>query len=576
MRSSHYLKAFAFAALIALLPALASAATLTLSSGATEVGVSDIFTIEARVSSGGVAINNASGVVQFPSDTVEVVSVSRNGSLFPIWVEEPSFTNSQGTISFDGGVPNPGWNGSGGTIFTAVMRAKKAGQATILFSSAAVRANDGLGTDILSSRGGLSLSIQERRPAPADPAPAPRAGTEPAAPADNLSLPALSITSPTHPDQLAWYSVPDATFRWTLPPGTLRVFTGISQSKNDQPTRQLSPTAERTVSGLEDGTWFMSVRYETAQGRSVTSVRQVNIDTEAPALESIAAARNSEGDVLITANINDVSGIASATLESSGITSEGSVTGNAVAFTLPSGMRSGQIAVSIVLEDRAGNSRTLGTSVFVPEPSLIIENFPETVNERESFTIQGTALRNSVITVSFTAEDARKTIRYGLTSSDDGTWSVSIDPLSSGQYAVELGVRRPDGTEEAVLKQLAVAAVGLSVRDVMDILARLAPIAGLVALITLLIALAVRSVLHVLHGTRSRHLHEDELSARHVLEPVRASALAQIAELQVIARRKALAPDERERLIELMRILRLVEGYISKASQKKFSRKRKV
>jgi hypothetical protein len=320
----------------------------------------------------------------------------------------------------------------------------------------------------------------------------------------------------------------------------------------------------------------MSVRYETAQGRSVTSVRQVNIDTEAPALESIAAARNPEGGILITANINDRSGISSASLESGEIVSEGSTAENVVTFTLPSSVRSGQIPVSIVLEDRAGNSRTLGTSVFVPEPSLIVEDFPETVNERQTFTVQGTALRNSVITISFTAQEAQKTIRYALTSGTDGTWSVSIDPLAGGQYAVELSVRRADGTEETVVRQLAVIAVGMSVRDIVDILARLAPIAGLVALITLLIALAVRSVLHILHGTRSRHLHEDELSARHVLEPVRASALAQIAELQVIARRKALAPEERERLIELMRILRLVESYISKASLKKFPRKRKV
>jgi hypothetical protein len=181
-----------------------------------------------------------------------------------------------------------------------------------------------------------------------------------------------------------------------------------------------------------------------------------------------------------------------------------------------------------------------------------------------------------MITVSFAAHDAQKTIRYARMSANDGTWSIPIDPLSAGRYVVDIAVRRADGTEETVSRKLTVTAVGMSVRDVMDILARLAPIAGLVALITLLIALAVRSVLHVLHGTRSRHLHEDELSARHVLEPVRASALTQIAELQIVARRKALAPDERDRLLELMRILRLVESYISKASQKKFSRKRKV
>jgi hypothetical protein len=302
----------------------------------------------------------------------------------------------------------------------------------------------------------------------------------------------------------------------------------------------------------------------------------VNIDTEAPALGSIAASRNSEGSVLITADINDLSGIASAVLENGGVASEGSITGNVVTFVLPSGARSGQIPVSITLADRAGNSSTLGTSVYVPEPNLVIKDFPETVDEREAFMISGTALPHSVITISFTADDAQKTIRYSLKSTQDGLWNASIDPLSHGHYTAHISVVRADNTEETLSKQLSVTPVGISIRDITDILARLAPIAGLVALITLLIALAVRSTLHILHGTKSRHLHEDELSARHVLEPVRASALAQIAELQVVARRKALAPDERERLIELMRVLRLVESYIGKASQKKFSRKRKV
>ena len=59
-------------------------------------------------------MNAASGVISFPADKLEVVSLSKTGSVFTLWVQEPSFSNSAGTINFEGIVLNPGFIGAAG------------------------------------------------------------------------------------------------------------------------------------------------------------------------------------------------------------------------------------------------------------------------------------------------------------------------------------------------------------------------------------------------------------------------------------------------------------------------------
>lgn len=131
-----------------------------------EVSVGNILNIQITVDTLGKTINNAESLVQFPKDLLEVVSIDKRSSIFSLWVEEPSFSNSTGQITFNGGVPNPGFTGSNGNIVSIIFRAKKTGTASIIFSSSAVRENDGLGTDILSGRFGSQISVIDIKPEP--------------------------------------------------------------------------------------------------------------------------------------------------------------------------------------------------------------------------------------------------------------------------------------------------------------------------------------------------------------------------------------------------------------------------
>ncbi|MGH2565443.1 MAG: cohesin domain-containing protein, partial [Ginsengibacter sp.] len=154
----------------------ASAATLNLSpsSGSYEVG--DIISVKVYVNSEQASINAVSGTINFSASNLKIVSVSKSGSMVSLWAQEPYFSNTAGSASFEGVVLN-GYEGSAGTILTLVFKVLSTGTASIKFPSASILANDGQGTNILSGRGEANFSLNpstahvEQKPAPKNVAP---------------------------------------------------------------------------------------------------------------------------------------------------------------------------------------------------------------------------------------------------------------------------------------------------------------------------------------------------------------------------------------------------------------------
>ena len=100
----------------------------------------------------------------FNPDKLEVKSISKTDSIFTLWVQEPAFSNSLGTITFAGGKPSPGYTGAAGTINTITFKAKTATFATadLTFAVGSVLADDGKGTNILTNMGSGVYTIVAR------------------------------------------------------------------------------------------------------------------------------------------------------------------------------------------------------------------------------------------------------------------------------------------------------------------------------------------------------------------------------------------------------------------------------
>lgn len=184
-----------------LLATPAHAATLTLSSNTTTVTAGDIVTVTVWVNSSDEAINAAEGTLQFPSDELEALSIDKSNSVFSIWVQDPTFSNSTGEVDFSGGLPTPGYQGDGGEVLSVSFLAKSSGTATLSLADAEVNANDGMGTDVLTSTGTLGLTV-----------------TNPAATPPVVTTPTTPTTPSTSSTQTSQTSQTSGTSSDTTPP----------------------------------------------------------------------------------------------------------------------------------------------------------------------------------------------------------------------------------------------------------------------------------------------------------------------------------------------------------------------
>jgi hypothetical protein len=196
-------------------PAFAHAATLFISPAAQSVAVGQEFTLTIDVSSADVAMNAASGDISFPSNKLQVLSISKSNSVMNLWIRDPSFTNSVagGNVHFEGIVLNPGFIGATGNLITITFEAIAPGDAPISFSMGAVLANDGNGTNILSGMQSGDITIVPSSLPSAQPGSvsAPTSATQ--LPIGPLFLSELPDQDPTNPQPIFTWWTPGAALK---------------------------------------------------------------------------------------------------------------------------------------------------------------------------------------------------------------------------------------------------------------------------------------------------------------------------------------------------------------------------
>ena len=245
----------------------AQAASLYFSPSSGSYSVGKTFIISVYVSSSDQAINAASGVISFPQDKLQVISLSKTGSVMSLWVQEPSFSNASGTINFEGIVLNPGFIGNSGKIINITFKAKVRGITSLSLSSASILANDGKGTDILTGSGSASYNIM----APVTTTTSPKTPD------------AVAISSETHPDPKKWYSASVAKFSWPVSKDITGVRLLISKNANAVPTVVYTPpVSDKTVTNLGEGTWYFYVQLKDKYGWGDISSFRLQIDNTPP------------------------------------------------------------------------------------------------------------------------------------------------------------------------------------------------------------------------------------------------------------------------------------------------------
>lgn len=238
----------------------AAGASLKVSPTTGSFQVGSTIDVSFLVDTAGEAINAVQADVLFPPDKLQVINPVASTSFISLWVTTPSYSNTDGTLHFQGGLPNPGIKTSGGVISTVTFRVKSAGKATVrLAPTSRVLRNDGEGTNILTSTGTAEFTLTV--PPPEGPV----------------------VTSSSHPDANIWYNNRHVQLQWEPVAGATGYSHSFDQLSKSLPDETIDTTDSAvTVEASADGVWYFHIRSHRATWGGTTNY-PVQIDVTPPA-----------------------------------------------------------------------------------------------------------------------------------------------------------------------------------------------------------------------------------------------------------------------------------------------------
>ncbi len=433
---------------LVLAPENAEAATLSLSPNSGSFSVGQTITVAVKVNSAGVAINAAEATVAFSTDTLQFSGLSKSGSIFKFWAVEPNASGSK--ITFSGGLPNPGFTGSSGTILTMTFLAKAEGTATVKLSGSKVLANDGFGTNVLTSQGSATFTIGKKA-APAKPAPA-------------SPYPAPAVSSTTHPDEDNWYTADSAALSWTQPAG----MRGVNYALTDSPTSEPGTVLVTNKRSVElplpsEGVWYFHLRAQYSTGASSIVHFRLQYDATPPqpfTLELVRDRGVSDPSPEVKFEAADaVSGVRRYAMS----VDDGEDVDVRSPATIPV-TSAGKHRVKITAYDRAGNAAEASLEFEMegyPAPVITFVSSPLLL--LDSLVVKGTANIGDTVVVYVSDEEIGRVIA-GVVSEETVTgtrapWALTTDRLfRPGSYRVTAVALGPNG-EQSVPSDFSVLTV---------------------------------------------------------------------------------------------------------------------
>jgi hypothetical protein len=223
--------------------------------------VDSTFEVSIFIDTNGNEVNAVDVKIKFSPDKLQVINPSTGTSFISLWLQQPTFSNKDGTISFVGGVPEKGIKTSAGLVSTVTFRTRAPGRAVIeIGDQSAILAADGKGTNILESISRATFTIVPK--APGGP----------------------KVFSTSHPDQDKWYNNNNAGVAWDDEDGVSGYSYILSRNPTEIPDN-INDSEQTSIdfSDLLDGIWYFHIKQQRAGIYGDTANYQIKIDTAPPA-----------------------------------------------------------------------------------------------------------------------------------------------------------------------------------------------------------------------------------------------------------------------------------------------------
>ncbi len=394
-----YLKYLLFFFILFLLPFYSKAATLGISPSTGTYKAGETFSVSVIVNTESKSINAISANLTFSTSLLRVVSVSKSDSIINYWVQEPSFSNTNGTINLEGVIVNPGFTGGSGKVLRVTFEAKSSGIAELKYALSSVLANDGLGTNILTTANKASFTIGATSAISTTP------GAE-ATPAP------IFVSSSTHTDPNEWYAKKDLSLEWKIP----SIVNAISYELDQTVSTNPGTNADKKVSlferkDLADGTWFFHLRAKNDSGWGSVSHFRIQIDTSSPEYLNILSEGEKEGKAVFSISAKDTtSGIESYEIRIDGGEPSYLPGADIATFTAPI-LVTGKHTIFVKAYDFAGNhtanSIDFESTGLVP-PKLV--EYPVELKYKENLKIAGISSPNHDVILTLVRQSQKRGI----------------------------------------------------------------------------------------------------------------------------------------------------------------------
>lgn len=328
-----------------------SKATLFLSPRIESVLVGSTFDVSVFLDTHNNSVNTVELSLKFPSDKLTIVRPSGAKSFFSVWLESPTYSNTEGRLSLIGGIPK-GITTESGLVTTITFKVKATGNAVVeVLPSSKVLANDGLATNILS---GFGRGIYTLNPKPPE---------------------GVKVFSETHPFEDKWYNNNNPVLTWEKDMG----ITDFSFELNNKPLTvpDNTPDTQDAITfykDVADGLWYFHIKAEKNGVWGSATHFLLHIDTTPPnrfkpKVEILTAAtviNRALVSFFTTDSLSEVDHYEVGVIDKTKSPLESPVFVEAESpYQLPSFV-SGNLRIIVRAMDRAGNVRDESADAYVP------------------------------------------------------------------------------------------------------------------------------------------------------------------------------------------------------------------
>lgn len=451
--------------------------------------IGEEFPVSITINTDGAEITAAGGNLAFNNEELEVVSISKNDSLFTSWIEsEEDHTivsiNEKGIIPFEGFISD-GYVGDRGHIMTVTFKALRDIASKIKFQTgSAILAADQKATNILAqmNSGVYTLNAEEVVPT-----------LEYVAPVNTDSL---NIVSVTHPDQDKWYATTTADFLWDLEDDVEGLRLLFNEEPNSIPTVfYADPEPSKRIEDIEEGIWYLHMQINNSVGWGDVAHFRVQVDVTDPEFFEIEQIERKDlsdpNPSFILEAFDAISGISGYEILLDDAVGDIVKTTNASSTKTVHRLEKvtpGEHTMVVRAIDRAGNSieKQISFSVeALPVPKIF--QYKEHVTTGSALAIKGKALENSEVKV-FMSKDGSDPLQQGVLSDAEGNFIYVIEEVvDSGTYEFWAQTRNRYGAESDISNKATVFVTrpGIAVYGgiIIGYLSIIAPLVGLTVLL---------------------------------------------------------------------------------------------